>query len=232
MRKIGLIGGMSCEATAVYYRRINELVRACLGGLHQAELLLYSVDFQKIVDMQKSGRWDDAGKYLAEIGHALEAAGADCTLICAVTMHLVAPAVEAAVTVPFIHVIDETAKHLKAADCKRPFLLATRYTMEHGYYHERMKQHEIDVMVPDADGRTMVHNIIFEELCTGKVLDRSRGVFISLIEKAKTEGADAVIFGCTELCLILDADELPLPGFDSTAIHTEAAVRFALGELS
>ncbi|AFQ48664.1 aspartate/glutamate racemase family protein [Burkholderia cepacia] len=232
MRKIGLIGGMSCEATAVYYRQINELVRARLGGLHQAELLLYSVDFQKIVDMQKSGRWEDAGNYLAEIGRTLETAGADCALICAVTMHLVAPDVEAAVTVPFIHVIDETAKHLKAAGCQRPFLLATRYTMEHGYYHERMKQHDIDVMVPDADGRTLVHNIIFEELCAGKVLDRSRDVFISLIEGAKAEGADSVIFGCTELCLILNANELPLPGFDSVAIHTDAAVQFALGELS
>lgn len=232
MRKIGLIGGMSCEATAVYYRRINELVRARLGGLHQAELLLYSVDFQKVVDMQKAGRWEDAGKYLAEIGRTLEAAGADCMLICAVTMHLVAPPVEAAVKVPFIHVIDETAKHLKAAGCKRPFLIATRYTMEHGYYHERMKQHDMDVMVPDADGRTLVHNIIFEELCAGKVLDRSRGVFMSLIEKAKAEGADSVIFGCTEICLILAADELPLPGFDSTAIHTKAAVQFALGESS
>ncbi|WP_321952130.1 aspartate/glutamate racemase family protein [Paraburkholderia bannensis] len=230
MRKIGLIGGMSCEATAVYYRRINDLVRQRLGGLHQAELLLYSVDFQKIVDMQKSGHWDEAGRYLAGIGRSLENAGADCMLICAVTMHLVAPPVEAAITVPFIHVIDETAKRLRAAGCTRPFLLATRYTMEHGYYHERMKQHGIDVMVPDADGRPRVHNIIFEELCNGKVLDSSRDAFISLIEKAKSEGADSVIFGCTEICLILEADGLPLPGFDSTAIHSEAAVAFALHE--
>lgn len=232
MRKIGLIGGMSCEATAVYYRRINELVRAQFGGLHQAELLLYSVDFQKIVDMQKSGRWEEAGKYLAEIGRTLEAAGADCMLICAVTMHLVAPPVEAALKVPLIHVIDETAKRLKSAGCKRPLLIATRYTMEHGYYHERMRKHGVDVMVPDADGRTTVHTIIFEELCAGKVLDSSRDVFMSLIEKAKAEGADSVIFGCTEICLILAADELPLPGFDSTAIHAEAAVQFALAQSS
>ncbi|WP_321818376.1 MULTISPECIES: aspartate/glutamate racemase family protein [unclassified Paraburkholderia] len=228
MRKIGLIGGMSCEATAVYYRQINQLVKNRLGGLHQAELLLYSVDFQKIVEMQQAGRWDEAGEYLASIGRTLERAGADCLLICAVTMHLVAPPVESAVSIPLIHVIDETAKHLQAANCKRPFLIATRYTMEHGYYHERMKRHGIDVIVPDADGRTQVHKIIFNELCAGSVQDSSRQTLNELINKAKAEGADSVIFGCTEICLILDADKLELPGFDSTAIHAEAATMFAL----
>ncbi|OAI58443.1 aspartate racemase [Ralstonia solanacearum] len=232
MRKVGLIGGMSFEGSAVYYRKINEAVRERLGGLHSAELLLHSVDFQKIVDMQKTGRWDDAGKHLAAVARGLAGAGAECVMICAVTMHLVADAVEASVDVPFIHIVDETARRLKASGCHRPLLLATRYTMENGFYPARMKRHGIDVMVPDAEGRTLTHNIIFEELCAGKVLEPSRAALISLIEKAKAEGADAVIFGCTEICLIFDTDSLPLPGFDSTAIHVDAAVEFAIGNVS
>jgi aspartate racemase len=228
MRKIGMIGGMSFEGSSVYYRQINEAIRNRLGELHSAELLMHSVDFQDIVDMQKSNRWDDAGRRLADVGRALEGAGAECVLICAVTMHLVADAVEAAIKVPFIHIIDETAKRLKAAGCTRPLLIATRYSMENGFYQERMKRHNIEVVVPDADGRTKVHNIIFDELCAGKVVNSSRDVLISLIEKAKADGADSVIFGCTEICLILETDKLPLPGFDSTAIHGEAAVKFAL----
>ncbi|SIT50987.1 conserved hypothetical protein [Paraburkholderia piptadeniae] len=229
MRKIGLIGGMSFEGSSVYYRQINEAVRTQLGALHSAELLMFSVDFQGIVDMQKSNRWDDAGRRLADVGRALEDAGAECVLICAVTMHLVADAVEAAIKVPLIHIIDETAKRLQAAGCQRPLLIATRYSMENGFYQERMKRHDIGVVVPDADGRTKVHSIIFDELCAGKVVDSSRDVLIALIEKAKADGADSVIFGCTEICLILETDKLPLPGFDSTAIHGEAAVAFALG---
>lgn len=230
MRKIGLIGGMSFEGSAVYYRKINQAINQRLGGLHSAEILLHSVDFQKIVDMQKSGRWDDAGRHLAQVGRSLEAAGADCVMICAVTMHLVADAVSAATKLPFIHIVDAVADCLNAAGRKQPLLLATRYTMENGFYPARMKAHNIDVMVPDAEGRTLVHNIIFDELSVAKILDRSRDALIVLIEKAKAEGADSVIFGCTEICLILDTDKLPLPGFDSTAIHVEAAVEFALGQ--
>ena len=229
MRKIGLLGGMSFEGSAVYYRKINEAVCRRLGRLHSAEVILYSVDFQQIVDMQKSARWDDAGQYLADVARRLEGAGADCVMICAVTMHLVAEAVEAAVNVPFIHIVDETANRLKDAGCRKPLLLATRYTMENGWYQERMKQHGIEVLVPDADGRTRTHDIIFDELCAGKVLEPSRDALTALIEAAKRAGADAVIFGCTEICLILDPATTPLPGFDATAIHAEAAVEFALG---
>ncbi len=229
MRKIGLVGGMSFEGTAVYYRKINEAIRERLGGLHSAEVLMHSVDFQTIVDMQKTDRWADAGQYLASAARGIEGAGADCVMICAVTMHLVADAVEAAVRVPFIHIVDETAKQLKTAGCRKPLLLATRYTMENGFYPARMKRHDIEVMVPDAQGRARVHGIIFDELCVGKVLDHSREALVALIQHAKAAGADSVIFGCTEICLILDPDALPLPGFDSTAIHVNAAVEFALG---
>lgn len=230
MRKIGLIGGMSFEGSAVYYREINEAVRERLGELHSAEMLLYSVDFQKIVDMQKAGEWDRAGAYLAEVGKQLEAAGAEAVLMCAVTMHLVAPQVEAALSVPFLHIVDVTAERLKAAGLRRPLLLATRYTMENGLYPARMAEHGIDVMVPDADGRATTHDIIFNELCAGKIVASSRERLIALIETAKAQGADCVIFGCTEICLILETDKLPLPGFDSTALHCRAAVEFLLSE--
>ncbi|MDK1378399.1 MULTISPECIES: aspartate/glutamate racemase family protein [unclassified Sinorhizobium] len=229
MRKIGLIGGMSFESSAVYYRMVNEAVRERLGALHSAEVLLHSVDFQKIVDLQKAGRWDDAAQRLSDVARGLKAAGAQCVLICTNTMHLIADQVQASVDVPLINIIDETAERLKLAGSRKPLLLATRYTMEHGFYAERMKRHGIELMVPDADGRTLTHNVIFDELCAGKVLEPSRQALVALIEKAKAEGADAVILGCTEICLILDPANLPLPGFDSTAIHAEAAVEFALG---
>lgn len=229
MRKIGLIGGMSFEGSAVYYREINEAINQRLGGLHSAEVLLHSVDFQTIVDMQKSGRWEDAGKRLAQVARSLEAAGADCVMICAVTMHLVADVVSSATTLPFIHIVDEVAARLKSQGHSKPLLLATRYTMESDFYPERMRAHGIEVTVPDVDERALVHDIIFSELSLGKIIDRSRDALISLIERAKATGADSVIFGCTEICLILDTDKLPLPGFDSTVIHAEAAVDFALG---
>jgi len=229
MRKIGLIGGMSFEGSTLYYRKINEAVRQRLGGLHSADLIMHSVDFQTIVDMQKTDRWDDAGRYLASVARGLEGAGADCVMMCAVTMHLVAPAVETAVSVPFIHIVDVTAERLKAAGVRRPLLLATRYTMENGFYQARMERHGIAVMTPDAEGRKLTHDIIFNELCAGKVLDASREVLLDLLDRARAEGADSLIFGCTEIGMILDVESCPVPAFDSTDIHALAAVDFALG---
>lgn len=230
MRRIGLIGGMSFESSAVYYRLINEAVARRLGGWHSADLVLHSVDFQPIVELQQAGSWEEAGAELAAAARGLEAAGAQCLLICTVTMHLVADPVQAAVEVPLVHVIDETARELKAAGCSKPLLLATRYTMEHGFYAQRMERHGIEVVVPDADGRALTHDIIFDELCAGKILDSSREALLEIVGTARSQGADAVILGCTEICLILDPDGLPLPGFDSTAIHAQAAVDFALDQ--
>lgn len=232
MRKIGLIGGMSFESSAVYYRMINEAVREHLGALHSAEVMLHSVDFQTIVDLQKAGRWDDAAKRLSEVAQGLEAAGAACVLICTNTMHLIADEVQSSISVPLINIIDETAASMKAAGAKRPLLLATRYTMEHGFYADRMAADGVDVMVPNAEDRTLVHDIIFNELCAGAILDTSRQALMAVIERAKNQGADAIILGCTEICLILDPHNLPLPGFDSTAIHAQAAVDFALEGVS
>ncbi|WJD71738.1 aspartate/glutamate racemase family protein [Pseudomonas asiatica] len=229
MRKIGLIGGMSYEGSAVYYRALNQGINRRLGGLHSAQVLLHSVDFQTIVDKQKAGEWDQAGRQLADVARTLADAGADCVMICAVTMHLVADAVAAATTLPFIHIVDVVADRLKRAGHQKPLLIATRYTMENGFYPDRMAKHGIDVMVPDSEGRGLVHDIIFNELSLGIVHDESRAVLLTLIEKAKSEGADSVIFGCTEICLILKTDTLSLPGFDSTAIHVEAGIDFALG---
>lgn len=230
MRKIGLIGGMSHEGSAVYYRALNQAINRRLGGLHSAQVLLHSVDFQTIVEMQQSGRWDDAGRHLADVARSLERAGADCVMICAVTMHLVAQAVIAATPLPFIHIVDVVARRLQTAGHRRPLLIATRYTMENGFYPARMKEQGIAVVVPEADDRACIHRIIFEELSLGIVREESRDALMAIIEKAKAAGADSVIFGCTEICLILQPDALPLPGFDSTVIHVEAAVEFALGE--
>jgi aspartate racemase len=229
MRKVGLIGGMSFEGSAVYYRRINEAVNRQLGALNSAEILMDSVNFEDIVTLQKAGQWDEAGARLAKAARSLKLGGADCVVICAVTMHLVADAVMKATDLPFIHIIDEVAHKLAAARCRKPLLIATAYTMENGFYQARMKSHGVEVMVPDAEARSQIHSIIFEELSVGKVLDSSRDKLIAAIEQARAKGADSVIFGCTEICLILDADKLPLPGFDSTAIHADAAVAFALG---
>lgn len=228
MRTIGLIGGMSFESSAVYYRLVNEMVREALGGLASAEVVMHSVNFAEIVALQKAGRWDDAAVCLGDIAERLERGGADCVLICTNTMHLIAKTVAARISVPLIHVIDATAAALKAAGCSRPLLLATRYTMEHGFYTDHMQALDVSVMVPEPDDRTIVHDIIFDELCAGKVLDASRTALLDIVARAKAAGADSVILGCTEICLILDADGLPLPGFDTTTIHARAAITFAL----
>lgn len=228
MKTIGLIGGMSFESTAVYYRLINEMVRNALGGIASAEVLLHSVNFAEIVAYQKAGRWDLAEKRLADCARGLEAAGAECILICTNTMHLVADGVAARLSIPLLNIIDETASAIKGAGYSRPLLLATRYTMEHGFYAERMRRQGLEPMIPDAEDRTLVHDVIFEELCAGTVKDASRQAYLAIIDKAKRAGADCVILGCTEICLLLDPDTLALPGFDSTTLHARAAVDFAL----
>ncbi|WP_213270398.1 aspartate/glutamate racemase family protein [Hyphomonas sp.] len=228
MKTIGLIGGMSWESTATYYRYINEAVRDQAGGLASAELILNSLDFSKVVALQKADRWDDAGVLLGAAGAGLVRAGADCVLICTNTMHLVADQVARMSGVPLIDIIDETAAVLKADGRKRPLLLATRYTMEHGFYSDRMAAHGVSVQVPDAGDRAAVHEIIFSELCQGVVSDVSRKRLEGIVAVAAERGADSVILGCTEIQLLLAADSLALPGYDSTLIHADAAVRFAL----
>ncbi|MCP8884732.1 aspartate/glutamate racemase family protein [Devosia sp. XJ19-1] len=230
MKTIGLIGGMSWESTATYYRRINQEVRRICGGLHSAEIALRSLDFSRVVDLQKAGRWDEAGALLGGAGVSLAQAGASCMLICTNTMHLVAEPVAAMIGVPLIDIITETAAALYAHGRRRPLLLATRYTMEHGFYTSRMSRFGLEVMTPDAAGRQVVHDVIFDELCQGIVRDAAREDYLRIIETARSQGADSVILGCTEIGLLLDPGALPLPGYDSTTIHADAAVRFALGK--
>ncbi len=230
MKTIGLIGGMSFESTAVYYDLLNNMARKRFGGLASAEVLLHSVNFAEIVALQQTGRWDEAGKRLAAIAANLESAGADCVLICTNTMHKIADQVQAAISVPLVDIIDETAMALKARGCKRPLLLATRYTMEDGFYHAQMAGYGIEVMTSEKAGRDRIHSIIFDELCKGKVLDTSRAEMLAIIDAARSTGADSIILGCTEICLLLDPDHLPLPGVDSTLVHCEAASEFAFND--
>ena len=234
MRVIGLIGGMSWESTAVYYRQINTQIRAERGGLHSAEILLHSLDFARIVSLQQAGDWDGAATMLADAAAGLVRGGADAVLICTNTMHLVAAPVAAriAATRPgaqLIDIVDATAAALHQHGRRRPLLLATRYTMEHGFYNDAMRAHDISVMMPGAADRHAVHDVIFNELCQGVVLETSRARLMDVIARGVAAGADSVILGCTEICLLLDPAALPCPGFDSTAIHTAAAVDFAMG---
>lgn len=229
MRTIGLIGGMSWESTAVYYRRINEQVRARLGGLHSAELVMRSVNFEAIVGLQKAGDWDKASEVLSTIGRDLQSAGAGCVLICTNTMHKLADGVQRAIDVPLLHIVDVTGEALARAGARRPLLLATRYTMEHDFYRARLRERcGMDALVPEADDRTAVHDVIFDELCCGIVRDGSRRRYLDIIARGRAAGADSVILGCTEIGLLIGPEHIDLPVFDSTLLHADAAVDFAL----
>jgi aspartate racemase len=228
MKVLGLIGGMSAESTAVYYRDLNRLVRARLGGLHSAELVLWSVDFAPIADLQAADDWDATGRKLAEAARRLEAAGAQAILICANTMHINAPQIEAAVGIPLIHIADATAQRLKERGVARPLLLATRYTMEKAFYHDRMAALGLPCLVPDQAGRDRLQAIIFDELVKGVVTPASQDAVLALIEEGRAAGADGIIFGCTEIGLLLDPAAMPLPTVDSAVAHCEAGIDFAL----
>ena len=229
MQTIGLIGGMSWESTAVYYRRLNEQVRDRLGGLHSADILLRSVDFEAIVSLQKSGNWDEASRVLATIARELEQAGAGCLLICTNTMHKLADEVQQGVSIPLLHIADVTAAVVKAAGMKRPLLLATRYTMEQDFYLGRLRErYALDPIVPNAEDRTVVHDIIFDELCCGIVRDELRRRYLDIVARGRGLGVDGVILGCTEIGLLIGPEHIDLPVFDSTLLHADAAVDFAM----
>ncbi|MGZ3280975.1 MAG: aspartate/glutamate racemase family protein [Caulobacteraceae bacterium] len=227
MRRLGLIGGMSWESTTTYYQLLNRLVRERLGGRHSAELILWSVDFAPIADMQSAGAWDQATAVLADAARRLEEAGAEALLICANTMHLMADEVGAAVSIPVIHVGDATAAAIKAAGVKRPLLLATRYTMEMPFYRERLAANGVDARIPPQADRDRLQAIIFDELVQGMFTAQSKAAILDII--ARAEGVDGVILACTEIGLLIGPDDLDLPLFDTTEIHARAGVEFALG---
>jgi aspartate racemase len=226
VRIIGLLGGMSAESTTLYYQAMNRLVRERLGGLHSAQLLMWSVDFAPIAEMQAQGAWEAAGEVLAQAAGRLEGAGAEAILICANTMHLVADQVQAAIGVPLIHIADATAAAVKAAGCSRPLLLATRFTMEKAFYRDRLRAQGVEAAVPDAADRDRLHAIIYDELCQGVVTQASKTDVLAMIEKA--QACDSVIFGCTEVGLLLSPEDLALPVIDTALVHAQAAVDFAL----
>ncbi|WMW63845.1 aspartate/glutamate racemase family protein [Serratia marcescens] len=229
MKVLGLLGGMSWESTIPYYRTINEQVKARLGGLHSAKMVLYSVDFQEVERLQHQGDWDGAGWLLAAAAVALRAAGAEAIVICTNTMHKVAEAVEQASGLPLIHIADATALQVREKNIRRVGLLGTRFTMEQTFYRGRLQElHGIDVVTPVSADRDIVHRIIYDELCLGKIRDASRDEYRRIISDLEQQGAQGIIFGCTEIGLLVSERDASVPVFDTTAIHARAAAAFAL----
>ena len=230
MKTLGLIGGMSWESTAIYYRLLNEIVRERLGGLHSARLLLWSFDFTEIAERQHAGDWQGAGALLVEAARKLEAGGAEGLLICTNTMHKVADDVQAAISIPLIHIADATGHAVVEAGVKRPALLATRFTMEQDFYKGRLAQkYGLEPIVPGQAGRDMVHKVIYDELCQGIVNADSHTAYVEEVGRMRRDDrVDGVIMGCTEITMLIGERDFDIPVFDTTRIHAEAAVDFAL----
>jgi aspartate racemase len=230
MKTLGLIGGMSWESTAIYYRVLNEIVRDRLGGLHSAKLLLWSFDFAEIAERQHAGDWDGAGALLVDAARRLEAGGAEGLVICTNTMHKLADAVQAAVSIPLIHIADATGRAVVKAGVKRPALLATRFTMEQDFYRGRLvDKHGLEPVVPNQAGREMVHKVIYDELCQGIVRPESKSAYLDEVGRMRrADRVDSVIMGCTEITMLIGQGDFDIPVFDTTRIHAEAAVEFAL----
>ncbi len=228
MRTIGLIGGMSWESTAIYYRLANELVRERLGGLHSARLLISSLDFADVEELQATGQWDRAGELLTAEALRLEAAGADLLVLCTNTMHKVAGAIEAAAKIPLLHLGDVTADAVRAAGLDTVGLLGTGFTMSQDFYRGRLESHGLTVLVPEVDDQALVHRVIYDELCLGVVLEESRQAYVEVIDRLLARGAQGVILGCTEIELLVQEDHVPVPTFPTTRLHVEAAVDRAL----
>jgi len=230
MKTLGVIGGMSWQSTAVYYRLLNEAVAERRGGLHSAPLLLASVDFDAVATLQRGGEWPAAAQLLGRAGRGLKAAGAQALVIATNTMHLVAAAVAEAAGLPLLHIADATAHALCADGHSRVGLLGTRFTMEHPFYREHLLQrHGIETIVPDAADRDLVHHVIYDELCRGIVRDASRDAYVAVIERLRDAGATAVVLGCTEIMLLLPpGTALALPAYDTTALHARHAVDWML----
>jgi aspartate racemase len=228
MKTLGLIGGMSWESTVPYYRLINETIKARLGGLHSARLLLYSVDFDEIATLQHAGDWDAAGRVLADAAQRLERAGAEGLVICTNTMHKVAPAIEAVVRVPVLHVVDAVAGDIRAAGFHQVGLLGTRFTMEQPFYAELLARHGLQTLVPEPADRELVHRVVYEELCLGRIVDDSRDAYRRIMAELVARGAQAIILGCTEISMLVSARDAQVPLFDTTAIHARKAAEWML----
>jgi len=233
MKTIGLLGGMSWESTLPYYRLINQRVGERLGGFHSAKIVLYSVDFQEVEILQHEDRWQEAGELLAAAACSLERAGADFLVLCTNTMHKVAAAIERAVRIPLLHIADPTAAAVKAAGVHTIGLLGTRFTMEEAFYRERLRElHGLDVIVPDAADRDAVHRIIYDELCTGRVIESSRARYRRIVDRLVARGAGGIILGCTEISMLIGPADASVPTFDTTLIHARAAALRAMAAMN
>ena len=229
MKTLGLIGGMSWESTVPYYRMINEHVKQQLGGLHSAKLFLYSVDFYEIEKLQMAGDWQQAGEILGNAARSLARAGAEVIVVCTNTMHKVAGDIERIGGLPLLHIADATAEKIKGQGLRKIGLLGTRFTMEQDFYRGRLQEkHQIDVVTPDDADRAIVHRIIYEELCLGIIKDDSREEYRRIIGKLEQQGVEGIILGCTEITLLVGAEDARVAVFDTTAIHALAAAEFAL----
>jgi aspartate racemase len=229
VKTIGLIGGMSWESTVPYYRLINEAVKERLGGLHSARLILHSVDFHEVEQAQHAGDWEAAGAMMAQAASSLAAAGADFLVLCTNTMHKVAPAIEAATALPLLHIADPTAQAISATGVRRVGLLGTAFTMEQDFYAGRLRDvHGLEVLTPPPADRAMVHRVIYEELCLGRLLPESRAGYRRVMGALAAAGAEAIVLGCTEISLLVDAGDAPVPLFDTTRLHALAAAEHAL----
>jgi len=229
MKTVGLIGGMSWESTIPYYRYLNQAAKERLGGLHSAKVLLYSVDFAEIEELQRQGDWEAAGQLLAQVAARLEAAGADCVAVCTNTMHKVAPAIEAVLGVPFLHIADATAAAVGAAGLTKVGLLGTRFTMEQEFYAGRLQERfGIEVLIPGEEDRELVHRVIYQELCLGEIKDASRREFQRINGELAGRGAQGVVLGCTEIPLLVKATDAAIPLFDTTTLHAGYLAEWAL----
>jgi aspartate racemase len=231
LKTIGVIGGMSWESTVPYYRRINELAHERLGGLHSARMVLLSVDFHDIEALQSAAEWEEAGRQLAQAARDVEAAGADCMVLATNTMHKVAPAIEAAIGIPLLHIADATGEAIRAAGIGTVGLLGTRFTMEEEFYRKRLaERHGLTVLTPDAEDRAFINRVIYTELCCGTISEASRDSFRDIIARLVEHGAEGVILGCTEIPLLVAASDASVPLFDTGELHVRAAVEFSLGD--
>ena len=229
MKTIGMLGGMSWESTMSYYKLINEGVKAALGGLHSAKICLYSVDFDPIESLQHRGLWGETAEILSSAARSVEAGGADFLVICTNTMHKVAPEIEAAISIPILHIADATAERLLADRIDRVGLLGTRFTMEQDFYKGRLgEKFGIDVLVPEDDERDVIHEVIYAELCLGEISEVSRRRFLETIEALHSRGAQAVILGCTEIGLLVEQQHTSVTLYDTTSIHAHAAAEMAV----
>ncbi len=228
MKTLGLLGGMSFESTIPYYRLINQRVQQQLGGLHSARLLIYSVDFHDIEQLQRRGDWQQAGQLLADAASALQRAGADGLVLCTNTMHKVAAAIEQATPLPLLHIADATAQQIRSQGLQRIGLLGTRFTMEQDFYKARLAAQGIEVLIPDPPGRDLVHQVIYDELCLGQIKPDSRLAYQRIIDGLVRSGAEGVILGCTEIGLLVQPEDATVPLFDTTAIHARAAADWML----